>query len=319
MSDREFIRVAETGDHPALAALQAACDPEHPKTAADFAHADSLADERIHRARYLWEEDGEVLGYAGYFQFSMMYDPDRFALYGGVHPDRRRRGIGTALHERLLADLMPRRPRTIGFTQWEYLHDGAAFLDARGYGEIQRDIESRLDLSRFDDGVFAESHRRMEGAGLRIIPMTELDDGESLRQRICDLDMAVSEDMPMTGELTPPRFDIYAHLNFGDPHFRPGLCWLALDGEELVGLCWHMESAIMNELETSVSGVLRSHRRRGIATALKYQALNDARMRGYRGVRTRNETNNIGMLTVNRGFGFEPCGSMIILEKELAS
>ncbi|MCP5070623.1 MAG: hypothetical protein GY946_29010, partial [bacterium] len=92
MPDRNRIRTCEPDDYPALAALQSACDPEHPTTAAEFAHADALDDDRIHRARYLWDEEGEVLGHAGYFQFSMMYDPDRFALYGGVRPDSRRRG-----------------------------------------------------------------------------------------------------------------------------------------------------------------------------------------------------------------------------------
>jgi mycothiol synthase len=319
VSDRNRIRLCEPGDNPALAAVQTACDPEHPQTAADFAHADTLEDDRIHRARYLWEEAGEVLAYAGYFQFSMMYDPDRFALYGGVRPAARRRGIGTALLDRLLADLLPRRPRTIGFAQWEYLGEGMEFLLGRGYPEIMRDIESRVDLERFDAEAFAESTHRVEAAGLRIVPMTELEDGEALRRRICDLDMAVSEDMPMTGELTPPRFDIYAHLHFASPHFRPELCWLVLDGEELVGLCWHVAGAREDELETCVSGVLRSHRRRGIAMAVKARALADARERGYRTIRTRNEKNNIGMLTVNHRLGYRPCGSMIILEKELAS
>lgn len=319
MPEESRIRVAGPEDHAALAALRSACDPEHPETAADFAHADSLGDERVHRACYLWEESGEALGYAGYFQFSTMFDPDRYALYGGVRPDRRRRGIGTALHERLLADLLPREPRTIGFAQWEYLGDGVDYLHGLGYAEIMRETESRLDLKRFDAEVFAACVSGLEAAGIRILPMTALEDGEVLRRSISELDMAVSEDMPMTGELTPPRFDIYEHLNFSSPHFRRELCWLALEGEKLVGLTWHMEGARPGELETNVSGVLRSHRRRGIATALKHRALGDARERGYRAVRTLNELGNIGMLTVNRSFGFEPCGSMIILEKELSS
>ena len=94
---------------------------------------------------------------------------------------------------------------------------------------------------------------------------------------------------------------------------------MVLDGEELVGLCWHVAGAREDELETCVSGVLRSHRRRGIAMAVKARALADARERGYRTIRTRNEKNNIGMLTVNHRLGYRPCGSMIILEKELAS
>ncbi len=319
MPDRGCIRPAKPEDHEALAALSSACDPRHPATAADFEHADTLEDDRVHRARYLWEEKGEVLGYAGYFQFSMMFDPDRFALNGGVRPDARHRGIGTALHERLLADLLPRRPRTLGFAQWEYLGEGVDFLKSLDYGEIFREIESRLDLMAFDPGPFADAARKAADSGIVMKTLAELGDGEDMRRMVFDLDMAVSEDMPMTGELTRPRFDIYQHLTYRHPRFKPELCWLAMDGDQAVGLCWHWEGVVEGELETCVSGVLRSHRRRGIATALKVRALATARECGYREIQTRNEMNNVGILTVNRLLGYRPSGSMIILEKELGS
>ena len=59
------------------------------------------------------------------------------------------------------------------------------------------------------------------------------------------------------------------------------------------------------KLYTGLTGVLRSHRRRGIATALKVTALEMAKARGVRTLETDNEENN-PMYLLNVELGFEP-------------
>ncbi len=311
------IRLADVTDYPAIAGVLSACDPRHPQGPDLILHLDSLEDPRVYRNRYVFEEGGRVLGYAGYFQFSMMYDPRRFVLSGGVLPEARGRGIGAQLLDRIMADLTPRGPRDVGTSVWDYQQEGLRFLEKRGYVEIMREVESRIDLTRFDSTAFEAPPR---GGPIRLAHLGELDDGPALREAIFRLDMDVSEDIPMTGELTRPDFGVYHHLHFELPGFRPELCWLALDldSNELVGLSWHQEEQAAGRLGNIVSGVRREYRRRGIALALKGRALADARARGYRMAETRNEESNVGMLAVNRRLGFTPCGAFIILQKELA-
>lgn len=317
MPEAALIRPSLPSDYAELCSVQTACDPEHPQTPSDLAQADSLADPRVFRNSYVWEAGGRILGYAGYLQFSLMFDPRRFVLYGGVLAEARGRGIGGALLARLMDDLAPRRPRTVGFSLWAFQEEGQRFLAARGYREILRETESCRSLASFDMKPHATAMARLSAQGLRLASLAQLGDGRALRERVFALDMAVSEDIPMTGALTRPDFGIYAHLHFEHPRFRPELCWLALDGDEPVGLTWHWAGARPGEMENCVSGVRRDYRRRGIALALKATALADGRTRGWRSARTRNAMNNTGMLAVNRLLGFEACGAMSIVEKEL--
>jgi GNAT superfamily N-acetyltransferase len=313
------LRAFRPADYPALAALQRACEPEHPLTEAHWRHEDALADPRVRRARFVAEAAGELVGYAGFMQYSLMYHPRRFVLYGGVAPAARGRGLGRALYARLTAALAPFAPESLGAGLWVEQKEGEAWLAARGYSEKLREIESTLTLADFAPETWTAAQARVAAAGIRLVNLAALGDSEVWRRRVFDLDMAFSADIPMTGALTPPGFPIYAHLYFACPGFRPELCWLALAGDEAVGLCWHALAPAPAELETIVSGVRRDWRDRGVALALKSRALADAKTSGFVRVTTRNAATNAGMLAVNTRLGYLPIGARIIMEKEAAA
>ena len=61
------------------------------------------------------------------------------------------------------------------------------------------------------------------------------------------------------------------------------VAFVALDGDEVVGYArLYSVSALPHRLENGFTGVLRSHRRRGIATALKRAQISWAAANGYR-------------------------------------
>ncbi|MFY0535900.1 GNAT family N-acetyltransferase [Nannocystis pusilla] len=102
------------------------------------------------------------------------------------------------------------------------------------------------------------------------------------------------------------------------PGFLPEGCWFALAGADYVGLSWM--NAFPSDprlLETGLTGVVRSHRRRGIATALKVHAIDFARRRGAERIVTRNEENN-PMYDLNLMLGFRPGPAMCEYEKHLS-
>ena len=81
--------------------------------------------------------------------------------------------------------------------------------------------------------------------------------------------------------------------------------FVALDRGKYVGMTELWSNQADPELfDIGVTGVLRSHRRRGIATALKRRAIEFAQKRGIRELRTWNASDNGGILAVNRRLRF---------------
>jgi GNAT superfamily N-acetyltransferase len=70
-------------------------------------------------------------------------------------------------------------------------------------------------------------------------------------------------------------------------------------------------------MDVDDTGVLATHRRRGIARVLKLMATRWAAERGINRVTTENNATNVGMLALNRELGFEPVEQIIHFEKRL--
>src|SRR2546423_1046934 len=94
--------------------------------------------------------------------------------------------------------------------------------------------------------------------------------------------------------------------------------FVALDGEHIVGLSYLLRRPD-GDAEVGDTGVLRSHRRRGIARTLKMMVTRYAAERGIKRVHTDNRADNTGMLAINRELGFVPGEQIIIFEKTLRS
>ena len=93
---------------------------------------------------------------------------------------------------------------------------------------------------------------------------------------------------------------------------------VGLDRGEYVGLTelWSNQ-ADPGLFDIGVTGVLRSHRRRGIGTALKLRGIEFAQKRGIRELCTWNASNNGAILAVNRRLGFVRRPAHIAYVKEV--
>jgi GNAT superfamily N-acetyltransferase len=89
------------------------------------------------------------------------------------------------------------------------------------------------------------------------------------------------------------------------PSLWPGGYFIAVDGDAFVGVSHLWRSPEPAVLRTGLTGSLRTHRRRGIALALKVRALSAAKSAGYHYAKTENEFNNVGMLAINDTLGFK--------------
>ena len=73
-----------------------------------------------------------------------------------------------------------------------------------------------------------------------------------------------------------------------------------------------------HRLENGLTAVLRSHRRRGIATALKRAQLAWAAEHGYREVVSEMVAGNDGMRAVNERLGYRPLPASIVVSGSIA-
>lgn len=155
----------------------------------------------------------------------------------------------------------------------------------------------------------------MLGEGIETTSFAEID-SPSARESLYRCAMAIQRDMPhephVDWEDPPPA--TYSKVMFENPLALPGGIFVARDGQEIVGITCLVRRP-GGDAEVWDTGVLRSHRRRGIARALKLMATRYAADSGFAFVYTDNRADNAGMLALNSELGFIPGEVLVVFEK----
>jgi GNAT superfamily N-acetyltransferase len=268
--------------------------------------------------RVVAEVDGKPVGTASFGESMWTPMPNKFWLYVQVHPDHQRQGIGTAIYDHIIDTLAEKEPNILDSWTREDKTEAIDFLKKRGYEQVMRGQISRITLSEFDPEEFADVVERVKASGVRIVTLAELrEEDPDWQKKLWELDWLLSLDVPEVDEPKKREFDIYVKQTFETPTFFPEAFFIALDGDEYVGLSMlERNLADKTKLQTDLTGVVRSHRRRGIATALKVHALAKARETGVEFVETDNEENN-PMYTLNVKLGFKPTPGWVHMRKDM--
>lgn len=311
----------DDADLDVVVALSNAVEPDHPVT------ADELRDRRDRRApklrcqRYVATVDGVPAATGGYSQHEFSYHPQHFHVSGRVLDAFKGQGVGTALHERILADLEPFAPVRLSGSTRDNRPDALAFLADLGYVETMREWESRLEVASFDPTPFAGAEEKARAAGITFCTLADAyaaEGRESALRKLYELDAEAGEDVPSDVPFTQPPFEDWLRLVDGRS-FRPESFFLAIapDGTHAgVSMLFHREAT--PELATGLTGVRRAWRRHGIALALKLRAIDYARSIGAPAIRTENASTNVGMLAINVALGFVRLPAFVSFEKRLA-
>jgi RimJ/RimL family protein N-acetyltransferase len=168
-----------------------------------------------------------------------------------------------------------------------------------------REWESRLNVADFDPIPWAAARERPGRSGVVIRSFAELADDPDRARKLHALESETFQDIPTAVPLTPIPFETFERVVLQSAGFLPEGFQIAV--EEETGAFVGSTALFRKEgeyLETGLTGVLRSHRRRGIALALKLRAIDYARSIGIPEIRTGNATTNRPMLAINEALGF---------------
>ena len=315
------LRPFTPADYDAFVALSNEAYPEYQWTVDEVRFWDAdWKPEGFFRRRVFAIEAGVAVGYAEAAHARGQFVPANYRVDLVVRPLSRRRGIGTVLFEDLVAALRPREAHWIRAQIKESDAASVAFAKTVGAVELKRDWESRLDLASFDAGAFAEAPRRLSAAGVRITTLAdEMRRDPGAIRKAWALHEATRVDVPNLDAPTPSPYERFEHEILHGPGSVPDAYFIAVRdgryvGESSLGKAGTDPGVIYQQL----TAVLRDERGKGIAMALKLKTIEYARARGFREIRTWNDSINRPMLAINETLGFGKQPAWIVLGKDLS-
>lgn len=163
-------------------------------------------------------------------------------------------------------------------------------------------VRLQLDFDTFDDGEFEPYLYEGHDAGIGFTTMAEFGDTAACRRGLYELNRARAADIPERGEFY--TYEQYLADRIATPSYDPRGVVLAIDRREWVGMAATSLNREAGYAFSEMTGVLPSHRRRGISVAMKLLAIRFTRDRGYRWLRTFHHPDNASAIAMNRRLGF---------------
>jgi GNAT superfamily N-acetyltransferase len=287
-----------------------------------------IREENIDKTKYLLKRyvyqntHGTILGFGEIAHSLEAFHPQKFWLYIYVDPNYQNQGIGSYIYNSLIEELRLLDAILVSSAAKEDLPKHVAFLEKRGFEEVLRAWESRLDLNTFDGAPFKQYTEKVAKDGVVIITLAEerSNKNPNFMKQLHDLVQHVSSDMPQSQPFTPVPYEQWEALEMKNPDLIPEAYMIAKDKDELVGLSvlWSGKPE-PNSLYQGNTGVRRDYRGRGIAFAMKLRVIEYAKNHGYVKLKTWNASNNAAMLNINVKLGFKRQVGWITFEKILSS
>jgi len=202
-------------------------------------------------------------------------------------PDKRGRGVGSALLQRLAAHAVEHGYTATGSHVPGDDEHSIAFARRFGYEEERRDIQQVLEVNGVEP-------RDVDG-----IDFVAIETRPELVEAAYPLAQEGWADMPIEG------VDIPLESWLAEAATLPGGSFVAFEGEDIVGLAelraWAGEPS---KAEHGLTVVRRDRRRRGLASALKERQIAWAAANGIRQLVTYTQTGNENMQDVNARLGY---------------
>ena len=300
-----------------IAALYNSIDPQLHFSASDFTEGDRLRDPKFKTQRWVAIEKNEIVGAGYYTQSNWFAHPQKFMIWIGVHPRYRMSGIGSALYETIMQGLEPFDPLALRSRAIDYCPQSIRFLEKRGFQEVIRDIPSELIVQSFDLTCFTGLENRFRGSGIEIKTLPELEGDPGRNRKLYELDWEISLSVPgdLAAGMGRRGFEKYVEYAIKGPSALPDGFFVAVKGEEFVGLSHVLVSEKRISLYQGLTGVKPQYRRLGIGLAMKIRGIAYAKANGYTLIMAENDAKNIPMLAMNERLGFVRKPDIITFER----
>lgn len=284
---------------------------------------ETMAPDRSRLRIVVEDESGGIAAMADVGSGGAVPHPDG-AQSGGVSVARthRGKGIGSVLLAVIVDEAVRRKaPRFLAGASAAH-NDALEWATRRGFSEIGRRLESYIELERFDPIRFGARVDEVRGSGITLRTIAEILDGrdagarEAFIRALYDAEAPMWEDIPYPTPTPHWPYDRFRQMFFESGQIIEDASIVAYDGRIIAGLTMTAKRQPLDG-STWITGVGREYRGRGIATAIKVEALSRAKARGVRALVTTNDEPNKAMREINAKLGYQPLPARVQLEKPL--
>lgn len=226
-------------------------------------------------------------------------------------PEHREQGIARELSERIHAFALETGSRKLTVSTFHDEPEGIEFIERRGFTKTHILYHQTLDLT-------APLQPQELPSGYTFTSYAELK-GTDRNERVYACVHQADKDVPHIDNFGLLSYEDFLRHIIEPPTFIPTAFALALHEGEIVGvsnLIWD-DIANQDKVFTDFTGVLRAHRGKGLAKALKYHSLKAAQSLGAGVCITMNSDENAPMLAINRAVGFQIKNQVVEYVKEL--
>lgn len=255
------------------------------------------------------------------FQAYWLDSPSTIYLKFDVHPDHPQVHLLPILFRslhRLLTEHTSEFRRLVARAR-EDDSDRVGFFVENGFREEMRSPSSAMQVAEFDESICSGAYARLAQCKVRLITMAELRDEEpDWKRKLRDLRWEIVRDVPSTEPFAKPTVAEFEEMVLRDPALVEEAFFIAqAEDGALIGVSnlWRNDPE-GKRLDTGLTGVIRSYRRRGIATALKVQTIRYAQASGAERIETSNEEDS-PMYALNLRLGFKPKPAWVDYAREV--
>ncbi len=246
-------------------------------------------------ARWVLENStGDVVAYAN--SVHAQVDKKIFLVRAEVADPWQRQGIGRRLIEVAEAFAREHEAEWLMSKVRDDLDRERRFLEAAGYEQEQHLYGVELDIQNWTDP---------SRPGANLTSWQVQGDTPANRRKLFDLYYSTDSDTPGIELWGQSGFDEWEPSIFNARWFRPEGCIIAVGADgDWVGLSL-VGPLSGGDFTTDFTGVVQSHRGRGIAMALKVAGIRWANVEGCLRMHTFNDDRNAPMRAINAKLGFE--------------
>ncbi len=309
-------------DYAALVKLSNQDWPNNPSTVELWKQNDSKRKPKHLSRRYIGEietENGKQIVALGFVsKRGLSEGSGKYNIKFRIDEEFKDHGFDEPLYTHMIADLANEKPIALKTEVQERHTYRVQLFQQQGFQEsIKPKRYCQLEVSSFEVGLLAGYSEKVAASGIVITNVQKLKTYDSnWMQKFYDMDTAIEQQISNANEFKFMEFDEYIKM-FEDKNFLADAQFVAVDGDKYVGLSSLWPDPVCKDLlYVGTTRVLQSHRRRGIATALKLKTIAFAQAYGANTIQTRNKVNS-PMYALNMKLGFEPGIVLLTLEKVL--